>query len=151
MEENLEGRPGVLGLATGGTTYANALALAAARAALEQCLTPEAYERTGALGSHLGQGLEAVFEGRSLPWRAPHIGGRAGWVLFSELPRNARESERSMDPLFVNTRRVFMANRGIWEAIDSAGPACSFAHTEADVNRYLAVADEFVQAVTTEI
>ena len=53
-----------------------------------------------------------------------------------------------MDPLFVNTRRVFMANRGIWEAIDSAGPACSFAHGEADVTRYLEVAEEFDEAVT---
>ena len=71
-------------------------------------------------------------------------------MIFPELPRNAEESQRSMDPDFVNTRRVFMANRGIWEAIDSAGPACSFAHTEADVNRYVEVADEFVQAVTSE-
>ncbi len=151
MERHLEGQPGVRGLATGGTTYANALALAGARAALEQCLTPEAYARTEALGTLLGQGLEAIFERRSLPWRAPHIGGRAGWVLFPDLPRNAEESERSMDPLFVNTRRVFMANRGIWEAIDSAGPACSFAHSEDNVNRYLEVADDFVQAVTSEI
>ncbi len=150
MEEHLEAQPGVMGLATGGTTYANALALAAARAALEQCLTPEAYARTEALGTRLGQGLEAVFEANSLPWRSPHIGGRAGWVLFPELPRNAEESERSMDPVFVNTRRVFMANRGIWEAIDSAGPACSFAHTETDVDRYVEVADEFVRAVTSD-
>jgi glutamate-1-semialdehyde aminotransferase len=150
MEKHLESDPGVMGLATGGTTFANALALAAARAALEQCLTPAAYARTDALGTQLGEGLEAVFERRSLPWRAPHIGGRAGWVLFPELPRNAAESHRSMDALFVNTRRVFMANRGIWEAIDSAGPACSFAHTEAEVNRYLEVAGEFVEAVTSE-
>ena len=53
-----------------------------------------------------------------------------------------------MDPLFANTRRVFMANRGIWEAIDSAGPACSFAHGEAEAARYLEVAEEFVEAVT---
>ncbi len=55
-----------------------------------------------------------------------------------------------MDPVFVNTRRVSMANQGIWVTIDSAGPACSFAHTEANVNRYLEVAGEFVQAVTSE-
>ncbi len=54
-----------------------------------------------------------------------------------------------MDPLFASTRRVFMANRGIWEAIDSAGPACSFAHGEAEVARYLEVAEEFVEVVTS--
>jgi glutamate-1-semialdehyde 2,1-aminomutase len=149
MERHLEGQANVMGLATGGTTYANALALAAARATLEQCLTSETYAEVEARGRQLGRGLETIFERHGLSWRAPHIGGRSGWVLFPELPRNARESHRSMDPLFANTRRVFMANRGIWEAIDSAGPACSFAHGEAEVARYLEVAEEFVEAVTS--
>ena len=54
-----------------------------------------------------------------------------------------------MDNFFSNSRRVFMANRGIWEALDTAGPACSFAHDEADVDRYLEVAEAFVEATTT--
>ena len=29
-----------------------------------------------------------------------------------------------------------MANRGVWEAIDSAGPACGMQSTEDDVDRY---------------
>jgi glutamate-1-semialdehyde 2,1-aminomutase len=149
MERHLEGEANVMGLATGGTTYANALALSAARATLDQCLTPEKYGQVEALGRLLGSGLETIFERRGLLWRAPHIGGRSGWVLFPELPRNAGESRRSMDPLLVNTRRVYMANRGIWEAIDSAGPACSFAHDKADVDHYLEVAEKFVEAVTS--
>jgi len=148
MEGHVEGGEDVMGLATGGTTFANALVLASARAALEQCLTSEAYAEVEVLGRKLGEGLEAMFQRRGLSWRAPHVGGRSAWVLLPELPRNARESHLSMDPLFVNTRRVFMANRGIWEAIDSAGPACSFAHGEAEVARYLEVAEEFVEAVT---
>ena len=40
-----------------------------------------------------------------------------------------------------------MANRGIWEAIASAGPAASFAHEEADVDAYLAVLDAFLEEV----
>ena len=54
-----------------------------------------------------------------------------------------------MDINFSNTRRVFMANRGIWEALDTAGPACSFAHNEADVDLYLEVSEEFVALTTT--
>ena len=42
-----------------------------------------------------------------------------------------------------------MANRGIWEALDTAGPACSLAHNEADVDRYLEVAEAFVEITTT--
>ena len=120
----------------------------AARAALEQCLTPEAYARVDALGQKLAEGLEAIFARRGLAWRAPQIGGRSGWVLGPALPRNTEESRATMDIFFSNTRRVFMANRGIWEALDTAGPACSFAHDEADVDRYLEVAEAFVEITT---
>jgi hypothetical protein len=37
-----------------------------------------------------------------------------------------------------------MLNRGIWEAIRSAGPAVSFAHERIDVDRYLEVAEHFI-------
>ena len=117
-------------IVTGGTTFARALVLAAARVALEQCLPPEGYAR-------------------GLAWRAPQIGGRCGWVLGAQLPRNTEESAASMDIFFSNSRRVFMANRGIWEALDTAGPSCSFAHQEADVDRYLEVAEAFVDVTTT--
>jgi glutamate-1-semialdehyde 2,1-aminomutase len=132
------------GLALGGTTYANALALSAARAALESVLTVEAYARTAELGARLGTGLENIFRRHDLDWRAPHIGGRSGWITEPELPRNAAEAYRSLDRDFVETRRLFMLNRGIWEAIRSAGPAVSFAHERIDVDRYLEVAEHFL-------
>jgi glutamate-1-semialdehyde 2,1-aminomutase len=132
------------GLALGGTTYANALALSAARAALESVLTEEAYARTAELGAHLATGLEDIFRRHDLDWRAPHIGGRSGWVTEPRLPRNASEAYRSLDRDFVETRRLFMLNRGIWEAIRSAGPAVSFAHERIDVDRYLEVAEHFI-------
>jgi glutamate-1-semialdehyde 2,1-aminomutase len=37
-----------------------------------------------------------------------------------------------------------MANRGIWDAVASAGPQVSFAHTASDVDRYLATAGLFL-------
>ncbi|HEY4162659.1 MAG TPA: aminotransferase class III-fold pyridoxal phosphate-dependent enzyme [Dongiaceae bacterium] len=131
------------GLALGGTTYASALALSAARAALES-LTVAVYARTAELGARLGSGLEDIFRRHDLDWRAPHIGGRAGWVTEPTLPRNAAEAYRSLDREFVETRRLFMLNRGIWEAIRSAGPAISFAHERIDVDRYLEVAENFL-------
>ena len=33
--------------------------------------------------------------------------------------------------------------------IDTAGPACSFSHTDADVEHYLAVSEEFAEVATT--
>jgi hypothetical protein len=38
-----------------------------------------------------------------------------------------------------------MANRGIWEAVDSAGPACGIQTTEAHVDRYLEVLASFLE------
>ena len=150
VEENLDVDVSApAGLALGGTTYANTLALSAARAALEHSLTPAAYAHAATLGRQLGDGLLDIFTRHGLNWRAPVVGGRSGWVLFPDLPRNAREAETSLDPEFTDTKRVFMANRGVWEAVASAGPAASFAHTGDDIGRYLAVSDEFVSQLCT--
>jgi glutamate-1-semialdehyde 2,1-aminomutase len=52
-----------------------------------------------------------------------------------------------LDSDFIDARRVYMANRGLWDAVASAGPQASFAHTPTDIERYLAVAGEFLQEV----
>jgi hypothetical protein len=40
-----------------------------------------------------------------------------------------------------------MANRGIWEAISSAGPACGIQTTSSDVDRYLDALNSFLRDV----
>ena len=40
-----------------------------------------------------------------------------------------------------------MANRGIWDAIDSAGPAAGIQTTSDHVDRYLDVLDAFLSEV----
>ena len=61
---------------------------------------------------------------------------------------NAEDAALSMDSAFIDTRRVFMANRGIWDAIATAGPAASFTHTHTDIDRYLTVLDTFFEEIT---
>jgi hypothetical protein len=41
--------------------------------------------------------------------------------------------------------RVHLANRGVWDAIVGAGPTCSVAATDEDVDRYLAALGELVE------
>jgi glutamate-1-semialdehyde 2,1-aminomutase len=135
------------GLAIGGTTYANPLSLAATVAALRHVLTPEAFDRTAALGGQLADGIEAAAARHDLPWRAPRLGGRSGYCLEPELPRNVQDAERSLDIELIDTRRLYMANHGVWDAIASAGPAASFAHSAADVDEYLGVLEAFLDAV----
>jgi glutamate-1-semialdehyde 2,1-aminomutase len=45
-------------------------------------------------------------------------------------------------------QRLHMANWGIWEAINSAGPACGIRTEEPDVDRYLEVLDGFLGEVS---
>jgi glutamate-1-semialdehyde 2,1-aminomutase len=145
--ELLDRETGPKGLATGGTTYASALAVVAAKAALEQVLSADGYVRLNANGSYLADGIDAILDSRGLPWRAFRLGPRTGYCLHPDLPRNGREAELSIDNDLIAARRVYMANRGVWEAIWSAGTQVSFAHSRADLDHYLAVADAFLGEV----
>jgi glutamate-1-semialdehyde 2,1-aminomutase len=147
MERHLDAYGRRTGLATGGTTYANPLSLAAAVAVLSQVQTPEAFERTAALGAQLADGIEAAAARHGLPWRAHRLGGRSGYCLEPELPRDAAAAERSIDFELIDARRLHMANRGVWDAIASAGPAVSFAHDATDVDEYLDALDAFLADV----
>jgi len=148
LERHRDAHGRVAGIATGGTTYANPLSLAAVVATLTDVHTHAAFERTAALGAMLADGIEAAAARHGLPWRAHRLGGRSGFCLEPELPRTAEDAERSLDDRLIDTRRLFLANRGVWEAIASAGPAISFAHEETDVDAYLAVLDAFLGEVT---
>ena len=147
MERHLDAYGRRVGLATGGTTYANPLSRAAAVAVLRAIQTPEWFARTAALGAQLADGIEATAARYGLPWRAHRLGGRSGYCLEPELPRNAEEAERSIDFDLVDARRLHMANRGVWDAIASAGPAVSFAHDGDDVDEYLGALDGFLADV----
>lgn len=140
----------VRGLAIGGTTYGSAITLAAARAVLEDVQTEAAYARIAALGARLSDGIEDIIAQHDLPWRAFRYGPRSGFCLSRQLPLNLDDAILSLDQAFSDTRRVFMANRGIWEAIASAGPQVSFVHTDAEIDRYIEVAAEFCAAVSKE-
>jgi glutamate-1-semialdehyde aminotransferase len=147
MERHHDVYVGAPGLATGGTTYANPLSLAAVVATLRHVHTPEAFERAAALGAQLADGIEIAAKSVGLPWRAHRLGGRSGYCLEPELPRDAHEAQRSLDVELIDARRLYMANRGVWDAIAGAGPAASFAHTAADVDEYLRVLEGFLDAV----
>ncbi len=131
-------------IATGGTLFANAVSMAAARAALGQVLTEEDYERASSLGARLADGIEAVAQEAGLPWCAHRLFPRSGYAHGGHLPHNAEEARQGFHRDVTDLQRVYFANRGVWEAIYSAGPCVGIAHTDDDVDRYLAVLDEFV-------
>lgn len=147
--ESGESRDGARGeLATGGTHFANALSMAAARAALTEVLTAEAYERAAALGAALADGLEAVVDEAGLPWKVQRLYPRSGISFGGRLARDAGEADADEQPELNALLRLHLANRGVWEAISTAGPAMSAAATGADVAAYVAAFGEFVRDVT---
>jgi glutamate-1-semialdehyde 2,1-aminomutase len=134
-------------VATGGTLFANALTMAAARAALGEVLTEEAYEHTAALGDALADGLEAVLREAGLPWSVHRLYARSGVTFGPALPTSAAEARTSEDRLLTNLARVYLANRGVWEAIPGAGPTAPVPATEHDVDAYLSAYAELITEV----
>jgi glutamate-1-semialdehyde aminotransferase len=146
--ENVDVDIGPRGLALGGTTYGSALAVAIAKAMLQDVLTVGAYERVNHLGRMLSDGLDRLFHERELPWTAFRCGPRSGYCLSPSLPRTGSEGHQSLEYDLIDARRVFMANRGIWDAVAAAGPQTSIAHSESHVRSYLGAAAEFLDSVT---
>jgi glutamate-1-semialdehyde 2,1-aminomutase len=135
-------RPGARGderpaVATGGTLFGNHLSMAAARATMDEVLTPDAYAHTQRLGARLADGIEAAVTGAGLPWTTHRFWPRSGVSFAPQLPRDAVEATAVLDVPLRRLMRVYLANRGVWEAIVGAGPTCSVPATEADVDAYV--------------
>jgi glutamate-1-semialdehyde 2,1-aminomutase len=123
-------------VATGGTLFGNPLSAAAAKAALTEVLVPAAYAHTSALGGELAAGIEAAIRSAGLPWTAIRLGPRSGqW--YGPMPRTGAQAHALTDDLLTRLMRVWLANRGVWEALPGAGPTVPVPAARADVTRYL--------------
>lgn len=135
-------------MALGGTLFANALSMAAGRAALTEVLTPEAFDRTTALGARMADGLEGVIASAGLEWSVARMGPHA-YYGFAPMPaRNAIESRANDHPGLRAFIRVWLANRGVWESGWWLGPTVSVAHTTEDVDLYVERFGECLAAIT---
>jgi glutamate-1-semialdehyde 2,1-aminomutase len=135
-------------VATGGTIFGNALAMAAARAVMTEILTPEAYAHTQRLGERLAGGMRASVGAHRLPWHIHHLGPRSGYTFQPAPIRNGAEGRAAADEMLTRLIRVWLANRGVWEAIVGAGPVCAVPAADEDVDAYLAGWDALMDALT---
>jgi glutamate-1-semialdehyde 2,1-aminomutase len=123
-------------VATGGTLFGNPLSAAAARAALTEVLIPAAYRHTTELGEELADGIEQAIGAAGLPWTVIRFGPRSGqW--YGPRPRTSAEAHALTDGQLTALIRIWLANRGIWEALPGAGPTVPLPATRADVARYV--------------
>jgi glutamate-1-semialdehyde 2,1-aminomutase len=135
-------------VATGGTLFGNPLSAASAVAALTQVLTPHAYEHTTALGGSLADGIERAIQEAGLPWTTYRFGPRAGqW--YGPHPRTGADAAAITDMELTRLLRIWMANRGVWEALPGAGPTVPVPATDAHVDRYLYAYVDLLVALTS--
>jgi glutamate-1-semialdehyde 2,1-aminomutase len=124
-------------IATGGTLFGNPLSMAAARATMGTVLTDDAYAHTQVLGARLADGIEKSILDAGLPWTTHRFWPRSGVTFTPSMPRDALEAFTARDIPLTLLGRVYLANRGVWEAIVGAGPTCPVPATEEDVDRYV--------------
>ena len=134
-------------IATGGTLFANALSMAAGRAALTEVLTPAAFARALAMGARMADGLAGRIASAGVPWSVTRMGTHAYYGFAPTAARNGIESRANDDPELRALIRVWMANRGVWESGWWLGPTVSVAHSEADVDEYVGLFAQFLAEV----
>jgi glutamate-1-semialdehyde 2,1-aminomutase len=131
-------------VAVGGTLFGNPVSMAAARAAMSEVLTDDAYAHSQRLGARLADGISEIVTSAGLPWTTHRFWPRSGLSFSPAMPRDAAEAMQDLDVPLRRLMRVYLANRGVWDAIVGAGPTCSVAAADDDVDRYLAGLAELV-------
>jgi glutamate-1-semialdehyde 2,1-aminomutase len=115
---------------------------------MAEVLTPEAYARTQLLGAQLADGLEAAVAAVGLPWSVHRFWPRSGLSFTPTPPTTGADAVRFLDADLRALMRVYLANRGVWDALVGAGPTCSVAATAGDVAVYVAVVGELLGELT---
>jgi glutamate-1-semialdehyde 2,1-aminomutase len=133
-----------------GTYNGNPLAMAAARASLFEVLTPDAYEWLERLNDRLLAGCTAVIERYGLPGYAVGVGAK-GCVTFSPQRIDDYESFKAHQDVEVTELAwVYNMNRGIFMTPGREEEwTLSVAHTEEDVDAYVAVFEEMAAELTS--
>jgi glutamate-1-semialdehyde 2,1-aminomutase len=133
-----------------GTYNGNPLGMAAARANLEEVLTPDAYEHLAHLNGRILGGCEGVIERHNLPGYAVGVGSK-GCVTFS--PQKIVDYEtfkETQDAELADLAWLFNMNRGIFMTPGREEEwTLSVTHTEESVDRYVAVFEEMASDLTS--
>jgi glutamate-1-semialdehyde 2,1-aminomutase len=130
----------------GGTLTANALAMAAARAALSTSLREEDFAVAIPLAERFTAGVASVIERHALPWHVQRLGCRAEY-WFCPPPRNGADAAAAIDDELEGLLHLWSLNRGILLTPFHNMALFSPHHTEADVDRHTEVFGEAVDAL----
>ena len=137
-------------VATGGTLFGNPLSMAAARANLEEVLTPTAYEHLDRLNERISAGCSRVIEDHALPGYAIGIAAK-GCVTFSaERIVDYATFKANQDGELTDLAWLYSMNRGIFMTPGREEEwTLTVAHDDAAVDRYVAVFAELADELTS--
>jgi glutamate-1-semialdehyde 2,1-aminomutase len=132
-----------------GTYNGNPLSMAAARASLEEVLTPDAYRHLDALNDRLLSGCQAVLDKYGLPGYPVGVGAK-GCVTFSPVPIVDYESyKENQDADLADLAWLYNMNRGVFMTPGREEEwTLSVTHSLADVDVFAAVFEEMASDLT---
>jgi glutamate-1-semialdehyde 2,1-aminomutase len=132
-----------------GTYNGNPLSMAAARASLEQVLTPQAYRHLDELNDRIVKGCEAVIERHQLPGYAVGAGSK-GCVTFStERIVDYESFKANQDVAVTELAWLWNMNRGIYMTPGREEEwTLSVTHESEAIDAYVAAFDEMAAALT---
>jgi glutamate-1-semialdehyde 2,1-aminomutase len=133
-----------------GTYNGNPLTMAAARASLQEVLTPAAYEHLEALNERILDGCEAVVARHRHPGDAGGLGSK-GCVTFSTTPVVDYESfKANQDVAVTELAWVWNMNRGIYMTPGREEEwTLSVMHTDEAVDAYVRAFEEMAAALAS--
>ncbi len=132
-----------------GTYNGNPLCMAAARASLEEVMTPDAYAHLNYLNDRLASGCDAICAKYGFPGYTVAISSK-GCVNFTTEKINDYDSfVKHQDVELCFLAWLFNVNRGVLLVNGREEEWClSVQHGDDDIDRYLAAFDEFAREVT---
>ena len=131
-----------------GTFNGNPLSMTAGLVTLTQILTKDAYPRLHAMADALTAGCQTVLDEHEIPGYAINVGPK-GCVMFTPGRVTNYRDFTGLDAELWGASFFYLANRGI---LLPPGPddqwTLSVQHTEAEIDRYIAVFRDFAAELT---
>ena len=122
----------------GGTLSGSAIAMAAIRATLSNCLLPSQFEQTIQLASRWTTGVTKSYTQHNLDWNVQQLGCRAEY-WFCKPPRNGAQAASASDPKLESFMHLWALNRGVLLTPFHNMALMSSFHTTADVDLHTEV------------
>jgi glutamate-1-semialdehyde 2,1-aminomutase len=137
------------GVAALGTFNGNPLSMKATLATLTEVLTPDAYAYLATLGTRLAQGMQKAAEEAGIPAVTTDLGCK-GSITFRDRPLERYRDFQEVDDSLFEAFWYWVVNRGVFQTPGKEEQwTISVQHSEADIDRFVEVFDEYCKLVTS--